>query len=153
MPTVGVVPLQNWVTLTEGPRDFGIAPGWIEDASDIVIEEVRKGFPMRRLIARLSDGHERSLILAAMIGRPSPCWRWRMNSWAAAAEANDMEAGAADGSHEGAAGATGPWQRLYFRPLPQGQGWFRPGFTVNTVTHRAVYPPRFGRRRSEHGPR
>jgi hypothetical protein len=42
-----------------------------------------------------------------------------------------MEADAADGSREEAPGATETWQRLYFRPLPQGQGWLRPGFTVN----------------------
>jgi hypothetical protein len=48
---------------------------------------------------------------------------------------------AAGGSRKDADDAVDPEQRLYFRPLPQGQGWFRPGFAVSTVIQRTIQPP------------
>jgi hypothetical protein len=52
-----------------------------------------------------------------------------------------MPAGAAGGSRKGADAAREPQQCLYFRPLPQGQGWLRPDFTVSTIAHSAVDAP------------
>ena len=64
--TVGVVPLHDRVALAEGLGDFGVAPGRIEDAADIVVEKIGKGFPAGRLVVRLADGDE---LAVAELGR------------------------------------------------------------------------------------
>lgn len=63
-----------------------------------------------------------------------------------------MPAGATGELREDTDAEIEPQQRLYFRPLPQGQGWFRSGFTVSTVAHRTVQPPSGCRKKGWQGP-
>ena len=47
--------------------------------------------------------------------------------------------------------ATAPWHFLYLRPLPQGQGWFRPTFPSAEAWRRTGAPPEAARRTAGSG--
>jgi hypothetical protein len=46
------------MALCKGLGDFGVPPDRIEDAADIVVEKIGKGFPVRRLVGCPADGDE-----------------------------------------------------------------------------------------------
>jgi len=70
-----------------------------------------------------------------MIGRPRPCASSRRFSRACISRNIAWTCGGTGCAAGSSCGFSGlPWQCLYFLPLPQGQSWFRPIFTMPEYT-------------------